>query len=101
MRPSPIVCTPAMEDTYEEVEKDEFDAEKLDKELVLEFLKISTQPSATVGYANTIPLQFRTEDIQKDIKFYRGAVKIDVMAKAWDVFDACDKEKMIDAIKHP
>ena len=37
MRPSPIVCTLVIEKFYKEVENDEFDAEKIDKELVLEF----------------------------------------------------------------
>ena len=42
-----------------------------------------------------------TEDIEKGIEFYRKAVKINGMAIAWDVFDFCDREIILNAIKHP
>ena len=41
-----------------------------------------------------------TEDIQKDFGFYQSAVKLCGMAIAWDVFDVCDKEIMLEAIYH-
>ena len=50
---------------------------------------------------STLPLLYMTEDIQKEIEFYRRAVKINGMAIAWDVFDVCDREIILDAIKHP
>ena len=62
--------------------------EIIDEKMVLEKLKFST-----------IPLLYITEDIQKDDEFYRKAVKISGMAIAWDVFDVCDKEKLLDSIE--
>ena len=41
-----------------------------------------------------------TEDKQKDIGFYRRAVKNDGMAIAWDVFVVCGKEVILAAMKH-
>ena len=52
-----------------------------DKDLVLDFLKFST-----------ISLLYMTEDIRKDIDFYRRAVKFNGIAIAWDFFDVCDRE---------
>ena len=82
------------------MENDDIDGEINDEELVLELLKFSTQPSDTVYCANKIPLLYMTEDIQKDTEFYRRAVKINGIAIAWDVFDVCDKEIVLEAITH-
>ena len=41
-----------------------------------------------------------TEDLQK-VDFYRRAVKSNCIAIAWDVFDVCDREIVLDVIKHP
>ena len=38
------------------------------------------------------------EDVQKESDLCRRAVKINGMAIAWDVFDVCDKEIILDAI---
>ena len=42
-----------------------------------------------------------TEDTRKNNKFYQKAVKINGMTIAWDVFDVCDREVILDGIKHP
>ena len=73
---------------YKQMENDEVDGENNDEELLIELLKFST-----------IPLLYRTKYIQKDIEFYRGAVKINGMAIAPDVFEVCDREVILDAIK--
>ena len=57
---------------------------------MLEFLQIST-----------ILLLHMTEDTQEGIKFHQKVVKINSMAITWDVFIVCDKELLLDAIKHP
>ena len=72
------------------MENDESDGEMNDEELMLELLKFST-----------LPLLYMTEDIQKDMGFYLRAVKINGVAFAWGVFDVCDREVILDAIKHP
>ena len=72
------------------MDNDEFNGEINDKKIVLELLKISA-----------LPLLYMIEDIQKDIEIYRRAVKINSIAIAWDVFDVCEKEIILDAIKHP
>ena len=63
------------------MQKDEFDGELNDNELVIELLMFST-----------IPLLYITEDKQKDIEFYQRAVKINCMAIEWDLFGVSDKE---------
>ena len=40
------------------------------------------------------------EDIQEDIEFYRRSVKNNDMAIAWDGFDVCDREIILEAINH-
>ena len=52
------------------MENDEFDGEVIYKKSVLEISKFSTQPSAIVCCAKTIPLLYMTEDIPKDVAFY-------------------------------
>ena len=42
-----------------------------------------------------------TEDKQKGIEVYRRSVETNGMAIAWAFFDICDKEVILDAIKHP
>ena len=68
---------------------------------MLELLKFPTQHSATVCCANTIPLLYMTEDMQKDIDFHRIAFKINGMVIAWDVFDVCDREIILEGRKRP
>ena len=75
-------------DIYKQMENDDFDSEMADKEIVLQLLKFSTTP-----------LVYMTEDIQKDIEFYRRAVEINGMAIAWDVNEICDQEITLDAVK--
>ena len=64
------------------MENDEFDGEINDKKLVLETLIFPTTH-----------LLYKIEDIQKDIEFYRRAVKSNGMAVTWVVFDACGRKK--------
>ena len=69
------------ERNYKQMGNKEFDGEINDKEIVLDYLKVSTQPSATVCCcANTIPLLCMNEEIQKDNEIYRSAVKINGLA---------------------
>ena len=68
---------------------DEFDGEIFDKELVREIFKFST-----------IPLLYMTENRKKNTEFYWRVSKIDCMAIAWVVFDVCDREVILEAIKH-
>ena len=42
-----------------------------------------------------------TVDIHKGIEFLRRAVKFNGMTIAWVVSDFCDKEIILDAMKHP
>ena len=72
------------------MENDEFDDGMDNKELVLEISKLSMTP----------PL-YMTEDMKEGIEFCRRAAKISGMAMVWDVYDVCDKEILLDAIKHP
>ena len=51
------------------------------------------QHSATVCCANTIPLLYMTEGMQKVIDFHRRAFKINGMVIVCDVFDVCDREE--------
>ena len=60
------------------------------KDIFLELLEFSV-----------LPLHCMTEDIHGDIEKYREAVKNNGMSIAWDVFDVCDKELILEAIKHP
>ena len=55
------------------------------KELVLK--KFSAQSLPTVCRANTIPVLYMTEDLQKDFHIYLTAVNINGMPIGWDVFD--------------
>ena len=50
---------------------------------------------------STVPLLYKTEDIQKDIDFYRRSVKTIGLAIAWVAYDVCDEERILDAIKDP
>ena len=75
---------------YEQMENEEVDGEINDEELVLKLLKFST-----------LPLLCMTEDLQKDIKFERRVVEINGMVIAWGVYDVCDKEIVLDALKYP
>ena len=67
---------------------DEFDGEINDKEKVLQLSKFST-----------LLLLHITENIQKDSEFYRRAVKFNGMTIECDVFDVCEKETILDALK--
>ena len=93
MQFSPTVCTRSTNEIIKQMENDEFDGEINDKELALELLKYSMQPSATVCCANRIPWLYMAGTQQKDNEFYRRALKINVMAIAWDVFVVCDRKK--------
>ena len=42
-----------------------------------------------------------TEEMQKDIKFYRETVNINEVAIAWLAFNVCVREIVVDANKHP
>ena len=77
-------------DKSKQMENDELDGEMNDREIVLELIESSTAR-----------LLYMTEDIRKDIKFYRKAVKINGMAIAWDALDVYDKEMILDAMKLP
>ena len=70
--------------------KDESDGEITNEELVLQLFSFSK-----------IPLLYMTDHIQKDIELYRKTVKINDKVIAWDVFDVCDREKTVDALKQP
>ena len=72
------------------MEKDEFLGEINDKKTVLESLEFSTTT-----------MLYMTEDIRTNNEIYRRVVKNNVMAIAWDVYYVCDKEKILNAIKHP
>ena len=74
---------------YKRMENNAFDGGRNDEESVLEILEFST-----------LHLLCMTEDIQKDIEFYRGAVTVNGMSLAWDVLDICYIELVLDAIKH-
>ena len=87
------------EEIYEQMENDEFDGEVKDKQLVPELLKFSTQTSATVCCANTVPLQYITDDTQRGFEIYQ-AFKFKGAAIAWDFSDVCHIEILLDAIKH-
>ena len=50
---------------------------------------------------STVPLLCMIENMQKEIDFYRRALKINAMATAWDANDTCDEEIILDAMKHP
>ena len=57
-------------------------------DLVLELLRFST-----------VPLLYKTENIQKDFDFYQRSVKTIGLATAWVAYDVCDEEIILDAIK--
>ena len=73
---------------YMQMENEEVDGEIPDKDFVLELFKFST-----------LPRLYMTEDIQKDIGFYRKVVKTNGMTRVWDVSDVCDGGVVLDAIK--
>ena len=79
------------------MENDEFDGEVIYKKSVQEISKFSTQPSAIVCCANTIPLLYMTEDIPKDVGFYGRPLENNGMATEWHVLDVCDREITLDA----
>ena len=92
MELSPRVCTPNTKEIYKKIDKDEIDCEINDEERVLEQIKLSTQPSATICLANTTPLLNMTKNIQKDFDFYLIAFKINGIAITKVVFDDCVKK---------
>ena len=63
-----------MKKFYNQMEDGELDGEKNDKEILLDSIKFST-----------VLLLYLTVDVQKDIEFYRTAVKINAMAMALGV----------------
>ena len=68
---------------------------------MLELIKFSTQSSRTVCCANSIPVLYMTVEILNDIECHRKFVNINGMAIPWDIFYNCNKEFLLDALKHP
>ena len=79
-----------IKDFHKQSEKDECDGETNDNVLLLELLKCST-----------ILLLYKTNGMQKETHLYRRCVKFIGRMVAWDVFDFCDQEIVIEAKKHP